>query len=154
MSEIALCAGVLLDPLPLPSLLAAVCSSCAQLLEVVHRPVLHLRAREDDQSVQVPLRGGEELCHNRGCLAIQGNFRSRAGDPKDHLAHVYPSSCFFLSLLESGRLSGDKEAAKLLVQARRLCVPQYSKATSYILHIRKPTIGIMELKGTRCVQSI
>ena len=93
MSEVAICAGVLLDPLPLPSLLAAVCSSCAQLLEVVHRPVLHLCPREDDQSVQVPLRGGEELCHNRGCLAIQGNFRSRPGDPKDHLAQLTKHIC-------------------------------------------------------------
>ena len=71
------CAGVLLDSLMLSSFLAALRSARAQLLEVVHRPVLHLRHGEDDQPLQVALGGGQELCHNGRCLAIKGIFKSQ-----------------------------------------------------------------------------
>ena len=70
------CAGVLLDPLLLSSFLAALRSARAQLLEVVHRPVLHLRHGEDDQPLQVALGGGQELCHHRRCPPFEGNSSS------------------------------------------------------------------------------
>ena len=70
------CAGVLLDPLLLSSFLAALRSARAQLLEVVHRPVLHLRHGEDDQPLQVALGGGQELCHHRRCPSFEGNSSS------------------------------------------------------------------------------
>ena len=68
--------GFLLDSLPVPGFLASGCASLPKLLALVHRSILPLCLGEDSQSVQVPLGGGQELCHYRGCPALQGQLFS------------------------------------------------------------------------------
>ena len=77
-------ADLLLDPLPVPDLLAAADPAHCPLLEVDCRPLRHLCGGEAAALLLLHLQPGQELRHHRGHPPLQGTLRADYGGSTDN----------------------------------------------------------------------